>query len=83
MLDVLVPRPRTRSPRGARRGTPLAPKTPELELFPAPETRGYIERVISNFWLYRSRLGQPVRSLDESASGTWPVYKGVDGSPSS
>ena len=54
-----------------------------IESIPAPETRGYIERVISNFWLYRSRLGQPVRSLDESASGTWPVYKGVDGSPSS
>ena len=54
-----------------------------IESIPAPETRGYIERVISNFWLYRSRLGQPVHSLDESASGTWPVYKGVEGSPSS
>ena len=49
-----------------------------IESIPAAETRGYIERVISNFWLYRSRLGQPVHSLDESASGTWPVYKGME-----
>ena len=54
-----------------------------IESIPAAETRGYIERVISNFWLYRSRLGQPVNSLDESASGTWPVYKGMEADPRS
>lgn len=45
-----------------------------IESIPAPETRGYIERVVMNFWIYRSRLGQPSPSLDASASGDWPVY---------
>ena len=45
-----------------------------IESIPAPETRGYIERVVMNFWIYRSRLGQPSPSLDVSASGDWPIY---------
>ncbi|KAB7739899.1 transglycosylase SLT domain-containing protein [Parvibaculum sedimenti] len=45
-----------------------------IESIPAPETRGYIERVLTNFWIYRSRLGQPLHSLDATASGDWPVY---------
>lgn len=45
-----------------------------IESIPAPETRGYIERVVMNYWIYRSRLGQPFPSLDASASGNWPVY---------
>ncbi len=45
-----------------------------IESIPAAETRGYIERVVMNFWIYRSRLGQPFPSLDASASGDWPIY---------
>ena len=45
-----------------------------IESIPASETRGYIERVVMNFWIYRSRLGQPFPSLDVSASGNWPIY---------
>jgi len=45
-----------------------------IESIPASETRSYIERVVMNFWIYRSRLGQPAPSLDASASGSWPVY---------
>ena len=45
-----------------------------IESIPASETRGYIERVVMNFWIYRSRLGQPFPSLDASASGNWPIY---------
>ncbi|MCE9649958.1 MAG: transglycosylase SLT domain-containing protein [Parvibaculum sp.] len=48
-----------------------------IESIPAPETRGYIERVLTNFWIYRSKLGQPLPSLDASASGDWPVYEAV------
>ncbi|MCF8470591.1 MAG: lytic transglycosylase domain-containing protein [Parvibaculum sp.] len=51
-----------------------------IESIPAAETRGYIERVVTNFWIYSERLGQPVGSLDASASGTWPVYKNAAGS---
>lgn len=46
-----------------------------IESIPAPETRGYIERVLTNFWIYRARLGQPMQSLDATASGNWPVYE--------
>jgi soluble lytic murein transglycosylase-like protein len=49
-----------------------------IESIPAPETRHYIERVVTNFWIYRSRLGQPNPSLDDSASGDWPVYNAVE-----
>ena len=49
-----------------------------IESIPAPETRGYIERVLTNFWIYRSKLGQPARSLDMSASGDWPVYEAFE-----
>lgn len=45
-----------------------------IESIPAPETRGYIERVLSNYWIYSERLGHDLSSLDASASGSWPVY---------
>ena len=48
-----------------------------IESIPAAETRGYIERVVTNYWIYRERLGQPVDSLDATAAGTWPVYDGI------
>ncbi|MDP1626778.1 MULTISPECIES: lytic transglycosylase domain-containing protein [Alphaproteobacteria] len=51
-----------------------------IESIPAAETRGYIERVVTNYWIYSERLGQPVGSLDASASGTWPVYESAVGS---
>jgi len=49
-----------------------------IESIHAPETRAYIERVLTNFWIYRDRLGRPSKSLDATASGTWPVYGGME-----
>ncbi len=49
-----------------------------IESFPAYETRGYIKRVISNLWLYRARLDQPLRSMRELADGQWPMYNSED-----
>lgn len=46
-----------------------------IESIPAAETRGYIERVLTNFWMYRERLGQPTPSLTKAAEGQWPVYQ--------
>ncbi|MEQ8281862.1 MAG: transglycosylase SLT domain-containing protein [Parvibaculum sp.] len=51
-----------------------------IESIPAAETRGYIERVLTNYWIYSDRLGTPVGSLDASAAGTWPVYGPATGS---
>ena len=49
-----------------------------IESIPAAETRGYVERIMTNLWLYRLRLGQPSPSLDQAASGDWPVYAPVE-----
>lgn len=49
-----------------------------IESFPAYETRSYIKRVMSNLWLYRARLNQPLTSLSEMANGNWPLYNSED-----
>ena len=45
-----------------------------IESLPVRETRIFIERVLTNLWIYRARLGQPARSLETLASGGWPAY---------
>ena len=49
-----------------------------IESIPARETRIYIERVLSNMWIYRMRMGQEIPTLDAVASGNWPIYQGQD-----
>ncbi len=49
-----------------------------VESFPAYETRNYIKRVMSNLWLYRARLNQPLTALKELADGHWPYYNSED-----
>ena len=49
-----------------------------IESFPAVETRGYIKRVLSNLWLYRARLGQPMTTISDLADGKWPRYEASD-----
>ncbi len=45
-----------------------------VESIPSAETRGYIERVLTNYWAYRDRLGEGSTSLDQTAAGAWPIY---------
>lgn len=52
-----------------------------IESIPSRETRIFIERVLTNMWIYRDRLGQPTPSLDAIAAGDWPVYKALDNEP--
>jgi soluble lytic murein transglycosylase-like protein len=49
-----------------------------IESFPAYETRGYVKRVMSNLWLYRARLEQPLTSMRDLADGKWPLYNSED-----
>jgi len=49
-----------------------------IESLPSRETRLFIERVLTNLWIYRARLGQPTPSLDGIASGDWPYYVPLD-----
>ena len=65
--------------RRARKGAYTDPLM-FIESIPARETRIFIERVLSNLWMYRERLGEPAPSLDALAAGERPVYIAVDGS---
>ena len=54
-----------------------------IESIPLLETRLFVERVLTNLWIYRKRFGQPAPSLTALAAGRWPVYRALDesGSP--
>ena len=52
-----------------------------IESIPLSETRDYVERVLTNLWIYRYRLGQPAPSLDAIAAGEWPSYTALDNKP--
>ena len=52
-----------------------------LESVPAQETRLFTKHVLTNYWIYRHRLGQPTRDLDALAAGKWPTYIAVDAGP--
>ena len=49
-----------------------------IESIPASETRIFIEKVMSNYWIYRLRFGQPTPSLTQVSSGYWPLYQSFD-----
>jgi soluble lytic murein transglycosylase len=46
-----------------------------IESLPSRETRGYVERVVANYWIYQDRLGEKKTTLDQLARGEWPVVK--------
>ncbi len=49
-----------------------------IESISAPETRKYVQHVLENFWIYRSRLNQEATSLRLLAKETWPSYIAQD-----
>jgi len=48
-----------------------------VESLPSAETRQLVQRVLTNFWIYQLRLGQPTESLDRVAGGEMPLYIGT------
>ncbi len=52
-----------------------------LETLPAGETRGFIEQVLTNYWIYRIRLGESTESLSDLSAGKWPRYKAPNAQP--
>jgi soluble lytic murein transglycosylase-like protein len=56
------------------RGDPLL----FIESLPSRETRGYVERVVANYWIYQDRLGEEKTTLDQLARGEWPVLRWND-----
>jgi soluble lytic murein transglycosylase-like protein len=59
-------------------GVPLDDPLLFIESLPSLETRSFIERVLTNFWIYRARLGQPAPSLEALAAGVRPIYVSMD-----
>ena len=49
-----------------------------IESIPNRESRDFVEKVLTNFWVYRARLGQPAPSREEVAAGRLPLYEAVD-----
>jgi len=49
-----------------------------IESLPSRETRNFVERIMTNLWIYRSQLGQDVPSLDDVVAGRWPRYHPQD-----
>lgn len=45
-----------------------------IELIPSSETRAFVERVMTNFWIYQMRAGEEPLTLEAVASGVWPRY---------
>ncbi len=52
-----------------------------LESIPSHQTRVFTERVLTNYWIYRQRLGQSAPDLDALAAGGWPTYTALDRPP--
>lgn len=52
-----------------------------IESIPVRETRDFIEKILTNLWIYRHRLGQPIPELDAIASGERPIYTHLDDNP--
>ena len=51
-----------------------------IESLTTTPQRLYVERVLTNMWIYRQRLGQMVPDLDALASNEWPTYVSADAS---
>jgi soluble lytic murein transglycosylase len=49
-----------------------------LESIPMREPRVYVKKVLTNYWSYRARLGQPQPSLEALAKSRWPTYRALD-----
>lgn len=49
-----------------------------IETIPYAETRAFVERVLSNYWIYRMRLQQETLSLDAVVQGEWARYTAMD-----
>jgi soluble lytic murein transglycosylase-like protein len=50
-----------------------------VESIPSKEARSFTQKVLTNYWIYRQRLGQPMPDLEALAGGKWPTYTAYDG----
>ncbi|MBS0477492.1 MAG: lytic transglycosylase domain-containing protein [Proteobacteria bacterium] len=51
-----------------------------IESVPYWETRGYVNIVMRNYWMYERQAGGPSESRIALAQGLWPTFPGLSGS---
>ena len=51
-----------------------------VESIPYWETRGYVNIVMRNYWMYERQAGGPSESRIALAQGMWPTFPGLSGS---
>ncbi len=51
-----------------------------MESIPYWETRGYVNIVMRNYWMYERQAGGPSESRMALAQGMWPTFPGLTGS---
>ncbi len=49
-----------------------------IESIPNTESRDFVEHVLTNYWVYNARLGQPALTRDKVAAGALPLYEALD-----
>ena len=51
-----------------------------MESIPYWETRGYVNIVMRNYWMYERQAGGASESREALAQGMWPTFPGISGS---
>ena len=46
-----------------------------VEGIPSRETRGFVKKVMANYWIYRSLFNKDLSSIDDILQGKYPRYK--------
>ncbi len=46
-----------------------------VETIPLRETRHFVRKILSNYWIYQHRLGSRTPSRKALAAGRWPLYE--------
>lgn len=49
-----------------------------IESIPNRESRNFVEKVLTNVWIYRARLGQDAPTRGKVARGDLPLYEAID-----
>jgi soluble lytic murein transglycosylase-like protein len=61
-----------------KREVPIEDPLLFIESIPNPESRDFVEKVLTNYWIYRQRLGLTPTSRDRVAAGEVPLYDALD-----
>jgi len=46
-----------------------------IESMRAPETRSYVKRLLTYYWMYHRRDDRAAPSMEDTARGGWPIYQ--------